>query len=198
MVIIWTSTLEIEHDAKYPSQYDSTRCSQVTLDNTIQTSYRLLPSIVLRRGSTEHCVRATHVIATRPCPSATDIGHVGGMLTIPPPSCPRPLLGLASSPSDADEGGDMQPREPHRSHLSSLWHLSHATTGTDATIIPTTRCALPLVGQQPAVSRQNESQLSSRLTMSFQTKANSGISDVDKRDPFDAVPLAAMIAGMLR
>ncbi|KAK3948666.1 hypothetical protein QBC32DRAFT_373375 [Pseudoneurospora amorphoporcata] len=163
MVIIWTSTVEIEDDAKYPSQYDSTRCSPVTLHRdrqrtcavpgTIQTSYRLLPSIVLRRGSTEHCVQTTHVIATR------EAGHSS-------PSCPRPLLGL-----------------------------SHATTGTDATIIPTTRCALPLVGQQPAVSRQNESQLSSRLTMSFLTKANSGISDVDKRDPFDAAPLAAMIAG---
>lgn len=31
MAITWTSTLEIEHDAKYPSQYHSTHCSQVTL-----------------------------------------------------------------------------------------------------------------------------------------------------------------------
>lgn len=153
---------------------------------------------MLRRRSTEHCVRATHVVAERygipisPCPSATDIGHVGrmgGKLTISPPSCTPASPGPASSPSccDADEGGDMQPREPHLSHLSSLWHLSHSSTGTDATTITTTRCALPLVGQKPAVSRQNESQLSSRLRMSLLTRANLCISKVDIRNSFDAI-----------
>lgn len=88
----------------------------------------------------------------------------------------------------------MQPREPHLSHLSSLWHLSHATMGMDVTTITTIRCALPLVGQQPAVSRQNESQLSSRLTMSLLTKTISDISVAEKTDPSDAVPLAAMLA----
>ncbi|KHE83405.1 hypothetical protein GE21DRAFT_1309502 [Neurospora crassa] len=221
-IITWASTLEIEHDAKYPSQYHSTRCFQVALHDphttkalgvsaggsdrhrtcmccavpgTIQTSYRLRPLIWC---GTEHCVRGTHVVAARygipisPCPSATDIGYVGGMaeratiLTLLPPS-----PGPASSPlscRDADEGGDMQPHEPHLSHLSSLWHLSHTrSTRTDVTTITTTiRCALPIVGQQPSVSRQNESQLSSRLIMSLLTKTNSGISDVDKRDLSDA------------
>lgn len=96
----------------------------------------------------------------------------------------------------------MQPYEPHLSHLSSLWHLSHTrSTGTDVTTITTitttttTRCALPIVGQQPSVSRQNESQLSSGLIMSLLTKANSGISDIEKRDLSDAVSLAAILAG---
>ncbi|KAK3499000.1 uncharacterized protein B0T23DRAFT_368958 [Neurospora hispaniola] len=30
-IITWASTLEIEHDAKYPSQYYSTGCFQVAL-----------------------------------------------------------------------------------------------------------------------------------------------------------------------
>ena len=78
----------------------------------------------------------------------------------------------------------MQPHKPHLSHLSSLWHLSHTITVTDATIFTTTRCApCRSLDNRPAVSRQNESQLSSRLTMSLLTRARSGISYHEKGDP---------------
>lgn len=168
---------------------------------------------VLSYGAVQSTAYGVHMSSRRgtrspsaPVHQQQILGDVGGMaeratiLTLLPPS-----PGPASSPlscRDADEGGDMQPYEPHLSHLSSLWHLSHTrSTGTDVTTITTitttttTRCALPIVGQQPSVSRQNESQLSSGLIMSLLTKANSGISDIEKRDLSDAVSLAAILAG---
>ncbi|KAK3402728.1 hypothetical protein B0T20DRAFT_449714 [Sordaria brevicollis] len=144
MAITWASTLEIEHDAKSPSQYHSTRRSRVTLHLGTPAG-----------GSVQNTAYGVHMSS-------------------------RPATGSSSAPAHQQQILGI--------HLSSLWrHLSSTTTGTDATTFTTTRCALPLDEQQPAVSRQNESQQSSRLTVSLLMRARPGNSNAEKKEPFDQV-----------